>query len=716
MQAVNAQETRPAVRRGIFWSLITKPAGRRGKWITLLFWIVLVASISPFAGKLGDVENNDAAAWLPESAESLKVSEIVSQAHPDDTVPAVIVYHRDGGLTAADQATIEQDRQALAVQFNGNDISATVQSQDTQAAFYTITLIDHDDDVGDQVATIRDLVNDDDSGLEAKVTGPAGFNKDFMDAFGGLDSTLLLATAAVVAVLLLITYRSPILWMLPLITVALADQTAMALVYGLAKHAGVTVNGQSAAILPILVFGVGTDYALLLLARYREELHRHRDHHIALTVAVQRAAPAILASAATVIVGLLCLLSADLHSNKSLGPVGAVGILLALLGMLTILPALLAIIGRRVFWPFTPKPGTDTHEESGLWSAVGRRVARKPRKVWIGTAIVLAVMALGLTQIDSTLSQENSFRKTPEAIAGQTLLSESFPAGSGAPNNVVANSIAAGAVQQAIADTPGVVGVEVAGTYQNLTLFDVTLAAEPSSKAASDTIDDLRASVHAVPGANAMVGGSDAETRDIAHANAHDRMVVIPAVLAVVFLILCLLLRSLVAPLMLIGTVILSYAAALGASIIIFEQVFGFHGIDSSLPLLGFVFLVALGIDYNIFLMSRVHEEAQHLGTRAGMLKGLAVTGGVITSAGIVLAATFSVLTIMPLVQMVEIGFLVAFGVLLDTLIVRSVLVPALTFDLGHRIWWPSRLSRTFFPVPRPAESRERIDPIYGSD
>ncbi len=710
MQAVHAQEERSAVRKGFFWSLMAIPAGRRAKWFILLFWIALVVAVSPFAGKLGDVENNDAAAWLPESAESLQVSNLEEQANPDDTVPAVIVYHRDGGLTAADQAIIDQDRQTLGGQFAGNEMSPVIQSQDTQAAFYTITLLDEDDDIGDQVGTIRDQVGNQSDGLEAKVTGPAGFNKDFMDAFGGLDSSLLLATAVVVAILLLITYRSPILWMLPLITVALADQTAMALVYGLAKHAGLTVNGQSAAILPILVFGVGTDYALLLLARYREELHRHGDHHIALTIAVQRAAPAILASAATVVIGFLCLLTADLSSNKSLGPVGAIGIMLALFGMLTILPALLAIIGRRVFWPFTPKPGTDIHEESGLWSGVGKRVARRPRRVWIGTAMILGIMALGLTQMNTTLSPEDSFRTTQESIEGQQLLSASFPGGSGAPDTVVANSAAADAVQQAIVSTPGVVDVQVAGEYNNLTFFDVTLSAEPSSNEASNTIDALRDNVHAVPGANAKVGGSDAENRDIIHANSRDRMVVIPAVLAVVFVILCLLLRAFVAPIMLIGTVILSYAAALGASVLVFEHIFGFNGMDSSLPLLGFVFLVALGIDYNIFLMSRVHEEAQHLGTRAGMLKGLAVTGGVITSAGIVLAATFSVLSIMPLVQMTEIGFMVAFGVLLDTLIVRSVLVPALTFDIGRRVWWPSRLSRSFFPAQRQVEAPESID------
>jgi RND superfamily putative drug exporter len=685
------------------WGLISAASGRRGKWITLILWIAVIVAVTPLAGKLGDVEENDAAAWLPESAESLQVEQMLDTFDTDETTDAVIVYHRDGGLTAADQATIEADRAQFGQTYGPENVSLPVTSQDGLAAIYSVTMPDmDDDDETDAVDAMRDVVNAHTDGLASKVTGPAGFNRDFNNAFSGMDSKLLLATAGVVAILLLLTYRSPILWILPLLSVAFADQGAMAINYLLAKHANLTVNAQSSGILPVLVFGVGTDYALLLLARYREELHRHTNHHDALRVALHRAGPAILASSATVVIGMLCLLGADLSSNKSLGPVGAIGIVMSLLAMLTLLPAILAIIGRRVFWPFTPKPATDTHEDSRFWRGIGTRVARRPRPVWVATAVILAAMALGLTQINDNLSTEDSFRDRPDSIQGQVLLAQSFSAGSSQPNTVIANSGAANDVQQAIANTPGIDSVAVSGQYDDKTVFDVTLGAEPGSKAAYNLIDDLRDRVHAVPNADAIVGGSDAQGLDIERSNVHDQRTVIPAVLIVVFVVLCMLLRSLVAPLMLIATVILSFAASLGASVLAFDRIFDFGGIDPSLPLLGFVFLVALGIDYNIFLMSRVHEEASKHGTREGMIKGIAVTGGVITSAGLVLAATFSVLTVMPLVQMFEVGFLVAFGVLLDTIIVRSILVPALTFDIGRRIWWPSRLSRTYFPVPEP--------------
>lgn len=695
------------IRGHHLWGLISAASGRRGKWITLLLWIAIIATATPFAGKLGDVEENDAAAWLPESAESLKVEQMLDTFTTDETTDAVVVYHRDGGLTAADQATIEADRANFAQTYGAGNISPATTSGDGLAAIYSVTMPDMDDDEEtDAVDAMREITDAHGDGLVSKVTGPAGFNRDFNDAFSGMDSMLLLATAGVVAVLLLLTYRSPILWILPLLAVAFADQGAMAIIYGLAKHADLTVNAQSSGILPVLVFGVGTDYALLLLARYREELHRHDNHHDALRVAIHRAGPAILASSATVIIGMLCLLGADLSSNKSLGPVGAIGILLSLLAMLTLLPAILAIIGRRVFFPFTPKPGTDTKEDSRFWRGIGTRVARRPRRVWVTTAIILGAMALGLTQMNDNLSTEDSFRTPPDSIEGQTLLAQSFSAGASQPNTVIANTSTADAVHQAMRSTDGVTGIAIRGQYGDKTVFDVTLGAEPGSKAAYDIIDDLRASVHAVPNAGAIVGGSDAQGLDVERANERDQRVVIPAVLFVVFIVLCLLLRSMVAPLMLIATVILSFAASLGASVLIFEHVFDFGGIDPSIPLLGFVFLVALGIDYNIFLMSRVHEEASKHGTREGMIKGIAVTGSVITSAGLVLAATFSVLTVMPLVQMVEIGFLVAFGVLLDTIVVRSILAPALTFNAGRRIWWPSRLSRTYFPVPEPEHIR----------
>jgi RND superfamily putative drug exporter len=675
--------------------VITFPATRKGRWLIILFWIALMAIISPYASKVGDLQDNDTAAFLPESAESLQVAQLQSRFDTSETMTAIIVYHRDGGLMPDDFATIEGDIARLGTAFPSDAPIPLIPSDDGKAVMVPIELPEEFDDAG--VKLLKEQLSRDIDGLDVKVTGPAGFMADFAEVFDGIDGTLLLTTALVVAVLLLITYRSPILWILPLLTVGLADQLALAGSWVFGKHLGVNINGQNIGILPVLVFGVGTDYALLILARYREELRRFESHLDALRASIRQAAPAILASASTCILGLICLLLADLNSNKSLGPIGAVGIASALFGMLTFLVAILAIIGRKVFWPFVPKVGAveEHNPENNLWGRIGRWISINPRRVWISTALFLGILALGVVQADTTLSTEESFRTRPESIEGQALLAESFPAGSGAPTIVVANTNAATEVEQALIATEGVVDVAVSGADDELTRWSVTLAAEPASNEAFTLIDRLRDNVHPIAGADAMVGGSDAESRDVARASVRDALVVMPAVLIVVFLILCWLLRSVLAPAMLIATVVLSFLASLGASILVFDHLFGFGGLDPSIPLLGFVFLVALGIDYNIFLMSRVHEEAAVIGTRKGMLRALAVTGGVITSAGIVLAATFSVLGVLPLVFMIELGFLVAFGVLLDTFIVRSILVPALTFDIGSRIWWPSKLTKT---------------------
>jgi RND superfamily putative drug exporter len=694
-QTLNDRETEPQAQSTL-WRIITFPTTRAGRWVTLLFWVVLLAVASPLASRLSDVQDNDVVTWLPDSAESLQVARLQDQFNAGDASTAIIVYQRDGGLTEEDFATIEADAQEITEAFPDNQQSPVIPSEDGQVAILNVQFQLQDDNTSDLVDQLRDIVRSEPDGLQVKVTGPAGFAADLSGVFSGLNSTLLIATAAVVAFLLLITYRSPVLWILPLITVAFADQLAAAVVYLLVRFGDLVVNGQSGGVLPVLVFGVGTDYALLLLARYREELRHHPEHRDALRVAVRQAGPAILASAATNVLGLLTLLAADLNSNQSLGPVGATGILAALFGMLTLLVAILALIGRRVFWPFVPMVGaaTDQDEENNFWGRMGRKIMANPRRVWITTVLFLGIMSLGLLRIDTTLSEEESFRNNPESIEGIALLGESFPAGATAPTIVIAETAQADAVEQAILQTGGVANANRTGEFESLIRWNVTIDAEPGSNQAFDIIDDLRDSVHAVPNANALVGGSDADDRDVVAANARDRQVVIPAVLIVVFVILCWLLRSLVAPLLLTITNVLSFAAALGASVLVFDFIFGFGGMDPSLPLLGFVFLVVLGIDYNIFLMSRVHQEAQEIGTRRGMLKGFAVTGGVITSAGIVLAATFAVLGVLPLVVMAELGFLVAFGVLVDTLIVRSVVVPALTFDIGKKIWWPGKLAK----------------------
>ena len=680
-------------------SLFTLPAGRVAKWVVVAAWVAVAALVAPFAGKLQSVQQNQASSFLPSSAESTRALELQRQFPGGDRLPVVVVYRRGSGITPADRALAAGHRGELVQRFAGGQKegqggSPVVPSEDGTALLYAVPL-PAGDAVGlvDQVEAIREAVGRGDGDLEIRVTGPGGFLIDAVSVFEDIDTTLLLVTVIVVAVLLLLTYRSPLLWLIPLLTVGLANQAATASVYGLVKGIDLTVDGQSAGILTVLVFGAGTDYALLLIARYREELRRHEDKHEAMAVALANAGPAILASGATVVISLLCLLAADLANYRSLGPVGAVGIVCALVAMLTLLPAVLVLFGRRLFWPFVPRHGSQAREDDGVWARVGRWVGRRPRPVWAGTTVVLAVLALGLVTLNTNLRQEDQFPGEPDSVAGQKLIEASYPSGTGQQTTVIAGADRADQVLAAARATDGVADVRPAGRTAELVQLQATLEAAPDSETERATIDRLRGNVHAVEGAGALVGGQSAQNLDLARASVRDRNVVIPLVLVVVLVILGLLLRAAVAPLVLILTVIVSFAAALGASAFAFDRILGFAGADPSLPLLAFIFLVALGIDYNIFLMSRVREESERLGTTDGTLRGLAVTGGVITSAGIVLAATFSVLAVLPFVPLIELGMVVAFGVLLDTLVVRSILVPALTLDIGDRIWWPSSLS-----------------------
>jgi putative drug exporter of the RND superfamily len=455
----------------------------------------------------------------------------------------------------------------------------------------------------------------------------------------------------------------------------------------------------------VLVFGAGTDYALLLTARYREELRRHEDRHEAMAVALRRAGPAIIASAGTVIVSLLTLSVAELNSTASLGPVLAIGIVVAFAAMMTLLPPLLVISGRWVFWPARPAYGSEEPTSRGFWARTGGWIARRPRVVWVTTAVILGAMALGLTGLKSDgLTVAQGFRTTPDSVVGQRVIDQHFPAGAGQPVVVIGNQQQGAQLRSAFKATPGITGVIGPVPRVGHAYLQGTLTSAPDSQPAYNTIDKVRAAVHAVRGADAMVGGNTAINLDINRASSHDREVIIPVILAVVFLILGLLLRALVAPIMLIATVVLSFAAALGVSAVMFDHVFNFGGSDTSFPLFVFVFLVALGIDYNIFLMTRVREETAKHGPRRGALTGLAATGGVITSAGLVLAGTFAALATLPVTFLTELGFAVAFGVLLDAIIVRSVLVTALNLDLGRWAWWPSRLYR------QPAGEPERLE------
>ncbi|MFA1548642.1 MMPL family transporter [Actinomadura chokoriensis] len=674
-------------------------AGRRSKWAVLALWIVLVTALGPLAGKLGDVEENDAAAWLPAGAESTQVVELEERFRKDETMLAVIVYERSGGITAADRAKAASDVAGLEKLPGAEKALGPFPSKDGKALQTLVPLTD--EDVTGAVDNARDLAKRGPPGLNAHVTGPAGSGADMFKVFNSIDGFLLMAAGLVVIVLLLFIYRSPILWFVPVLSAVFALGLAQSSVYLLAKYAGLTVNGQSAGILTVLVFGVATDYALLLVARYREELHRHEDRHEAMAYALHRAAPAIVASAATVAVGLLCLLLADMNSTAGMGPVAAAGVLTALAAMTTLLPALLVIFGRWLFWPIVPrydakylKPEAFEAEHS-VWSRVAGLVGRRPRALWAVTMLGLVVLTLGLGSLKTDgLSDAGQFTGTPDSVKGSAAVARHYPAGSGSPAVVIGRAAASDRLAQTVRGTSGIAELAAPVTANGLVKYEAVLKDPADSEAARETIDRLRAAVHEVPSADAKVGGTTATALDIKRASARDNKVIIPIVLGVVLLILIALLRAVVAPLLMIGTVVLSFLASLGACAVIFEHGFGFEGADAGFPLLAFIFLVALGVDYNIFLMHRVREESQALGTRRGIRRGLTVTGGVITSAGLVLAATFAAMVTLPLVGMVEMGFVVAFGVLLDTLIVRSLLLPALAHDIGRRIWAPGRLAQ----------------------
>ncbi|MFF9779407.1 MMPL family transporter [Streptomyces sp. NPDC013978] len=683
--------------------------GRRAKWIVLGLWLVVLFVVAPFATKLTDAQDNDAASWLPGSAESTQVLEISEGFRPEQ-IPAVVVYARESGLTAEDRATIEADvrelKQLTAHKIIGDQTRGPVydRATDPRAAqvYVPITMDEKGwERIAPAVDSIRDDVGEGGDGLAVHITGPGGTSADFSEAFEGIDSTLLLSAMAVVIVMLLLTYRSPTLILVPLLAVIAALFTAQALIYLLAEHAGLTVNGQSAGILTVLVFGAGTDYALLLVARYREELRRHEDRHEAMALALRRAGPAVLASGATVVLSMLVLLAAEMNSTSGLGPVAAIGVAVALLAMMTLFPALLVIFGRWIFWPVIPHLGSADPTERGVWARMGHRFSRRPRTVWVATAAALALCSLGLIQLRAEgISNADAFTGKPDSIVGQEVSARYFPAGSGDPLVIISNQAQAREVGRVVADTEGVVADSLGlppGTKpanDGKVLFEATMSDPADSEAAKDTVERVRDAVHVVPDADAQVGGGTAALLDMDEATTHDNILIIPLVLVVVLLILCALLRALIAPLLLIGTVILSFAAALGISALAFRHLFDYAGESTDFPLFVFVFLVALGIDYNIFLTTRIREEAARQGTRRAVVTGLATTGAVITSAGLVLAGTFAALGTLPMVAFAEIGFAVALGVLLDTFIVRSVLVTALFLDVGPKVWWPHRLAR----------------------
>lgn len=703
--------------------------------VLLLVWFIAAGFGGPTFGKLSSVSSNDQAAFLPASAESTKVNELQQKFTDSKEIPAIVLLVSDDTLSRGDLASAAKLAQKLG-EVDGvqaaeapatTSVAGPIPSEDGKAVEYIVPISDSNN-VKAVVAELRSVA---DAGAPAStkayVTGPAGLTADLVNAFGGIDGILLLVAGGAVFLILLLVYRSIVLPILVLLTSVFALTAAILVVYAFASWGWIKLSGQSQGILSILVIGAATDYSLLLVARFREALKHVESKWAAIGRAWKAALEPIAASGATVIIALLCLLFSDLNSNKSLGPIAAIGIVFALLATLTLLPMLLALFGRAAFWPFRPKLETEEAHPShaaedqvrglegvsGLWRRVGRLIARRPRVTWVVSLLVLVAGGLGLLQLQASgVPQTDLVLSQSQAADGQKLASKHFPSGAGSPVVIVTRESKASDMLDAVESTKGVDSASVyAGNVRPGTkaepivkdgrvLIDAVLSYQADSAKAEAVVKTLRSELPKTD-STVLVGGVTAIAYDTNTTAQGDLVKIIPIVLVVILLILMLLLRSILAPVLLILSVVVSYAAALGVSALVFNHLFGFPGADAAVPLFGFVFLVALGVDYNIFLMTRVREESLKLGTRPGILRGLGLTGSVITSAGVVLAATFAALGVIPILFLAQIAFIVAFGVLLDTVIVRSLLVPAISYDLGKAIWWPSKLWRHGEPEAR---------------
>ena len=700
-------------------------------------WLALTGVTGPLFGNLSSVQKNDNADFLPANVEAQKFADEYKafSVNANRELPALVLFVGDvtpekiasantflatlasKPLVDIDGKKIEGVEKTIGDYLTSGQQLFTFPSQDGKAllanvpfdnAKATAQLADKKPALPAVVNAIR-FYSDEfakSAGLETHVTGFAAIFADLFSAFGAIDSTLLLTTLSVVALILIVVYRSPVLWILPLFTALVAEALAGAVIYILAKQDLITLDGQSQGILSVLVIGGATDYALLLIARYREELHHFDSRFDAMKIAWRGVVEPIIASGSTVTLGLLVLLLSQLSNTRGLGPVGAIGIVASMITVLTLLPALLVVFGRWIFWPRVPRHDDKDEKLTGLWSKVAHATANSPKKFAIVTTVILLVFAGFITTLKASgISTTEGFTSRPDSLIGQDVLLEHFPGGQSQPTQIL---ITESKVSEAIAALKSIEGVssvvpEVDGqvlpgqpmpaikVINGKVVLDATLNVPADSKEGRNLVPVIRDAVHSID-SQSLVGGISATFYDLNVVAAHDRNLIIPIVLFLIAIILGLLLRSIVAAVVLLVTVILSFVATLGVSALVFNHIFGFAGADTGFPLFTFIFLVALGIDYNIFLMTRVREEAIKIGTIAGVTKGVTVTGGVITSAGVVLAATFTVLGVLPLVALAQIGFAVAFGVLLDTLVVRSILVPALVHLLGPKIWWPSKL------------------------
>lgn len=690
-------------------AIINFITGRKTAWATLLIGLFFaVLAFGPLAAKTAETVPG---VGLPADTESVIVDEKLATLPGSDSTAAVIVYASESEFTDAQATWLQGEFDPIAqlptggandkfaefsnVDLNGSKFVPPASiSDDKTTAVITVPMekTEATEEITSRIESIREIAKEGmPSGLEVYVTGPEGFSADLSGVFAGADFTLLLSTVIIVAVLLLVTYRSPILWIIPLLVVGTADGMAGQLARQVAGLFGITPDGSVTGILAVLVFGAGTNYALLLIARYREELLKFQDRHQAMAVALRGAGPAIIASGSTVVLALLALTLADLAGTRALGIVCATGIVIAMISALTVLPAALVVFGRGIFWPFVPKFGGINKSESGLWAKLGQGVSRKPVAVSVIGVIILGALATGASSIQVGLASTERFLQQPEAVVGQQVLAEAFPAGATSPTIIVANNAQMNEVKEIAEKVPGVDSVLVGTKNDEFTKLEVILEGEGQSEEAYSTIRALRVAVDDASGADALVGGLDAQSMDVKDAYTRDQLILIPLILLLVFVVLVLLLRALVAPVLLLLTVVASFFASMGAGWWIFTNLLGFPALDLSVFLFSFLFLVALGVDFNIFLVTRAKEEAEKLGTKQGMIKALSATGGVITSAGILLAAVFAVLGVLPLVALAQIGVIVCIGVLLDTLLVRTVIVPALAFMTGKTFWWPAK-------------------------
>ena len=697
-------------------SLIRFITGPKTSWVTLLIGLIFaVLSFTVFAAEETNVSPDTG---LPDDSEVILVEQALAEMPGSEGTATVVVLAKSSGEFSDDDVIWLQGEfdpmiqmptggvNELFTEFSNVEVMgelfvppATI-SEDNTTAVLTIPMdeIDDVDEQAERIAEIRALVTEDaPNGINAYVTGPEGFQVDLAGVFAGADFTLLLATVLIVIFLLLVTYRSPILWIVPLLVVGTADGMAGQIGRNVAAFFNITADGSITGILSVLVFGAGTNYALLLIARYKEELLTIEDRHEAMATAVKGAGPAILASGGTVALALLTLSFAELGGNRALGLVCASGIVVAMIAALGVLPAAIVVFGRGLFWPFVPRFGGVNKSETGWWAKLGKGVSKRPITVAILGIAVLGGLSAGATGITIGLPETEQFRVKPEAVLGIEVLAEAFPAGASAPTQVIAVNDRAEDVVEAALAAPLVASAEIVNQNDDFSRIDVVLDAEGGSEEAYGAIESLRESVQAVPGANALVGGDDATRLAVKQAYERDQLLVIPLILVLVFIVLVLLLKALVAPILLLGSVVLSFFSAMGAAWLIFQNVFGMSGLDFSVFLYSFLFLVALGVDYNIFLVSRAREESANLAatvrqpTRQAMIKALGATGGVITSAGVLLAAVFAVLGVLPLIALFQIGIIVGIGVLIDTLLVRTVVVPALAFITGDKFWWPRK-------------------------